>query len=475
MTIRNIATLKTSSDFTAYLQSLGLSLSFDESVQSGPRAPLSQPYQLGNRTIGNRFAILPMEGWDGTTDGHPSDLTRRRWQRFGRSGAKLIFGGEAAAVRADGRANPNQLMIVEETLPELDALRRLLVQTHEERFAKSDDLLVGLQLTHSGRFSQPNDKGCLEPRILYHHPILDRKFGLPDDYPVMTDDEIARLVGDFIQAAVLAQQAGFSFVDIKHCHGYLGHEFLSALDRPGHYGGTLENRTRFLREIVSGIRARAPGLDIAVRLSAFDFLPFQSGKDGRGEPSKFNDDRYHYAFGGDGSGLGIDLTEPLAFLDLLLELDIRLVCITAGSGYYNPHFMRPAIVPPHGGYLPPEDPLMAVARLLRVTAELKRQRPDLAYITSGLTYLKQWLPNVAQHLVRTSTADFIGIGRMSLSYPEIVDDVLSGRPLKRQLICLTCSDCTTAPRNGMVSGCFARDDFYRSRPECLQLRKLKRQ
>jgi 2,4-dienoyl-CoA reductase-like NADH-dependent reductase (Old Yellow Enzyme family) len=159
---------------------------------------------------------------------------------------------------------------------------------------------------------------------------------------------------------------------------------------------------------------------------------------------------------------------------LLLELDIRLVCITAGSGYYNPHLMRPAIVPPHGGYRPPEDPLVAVARLLRVTTELKRQRPDFAYITSGLTYLKQWLPNVAQCLVRTGAADFAGIGRMSLSYPEMVDDVLSGRPLIRQLLCLTCSDCTTAPRNGMVSGCFGRDDFYQSRPEYLQLQKLKR-
>jgi 2,4-dienoyl-CoA reductase-like NADH-dependent reductase (Old Yellow Enzyme family) len=291
MTIRNIATLKTPSDFAAHLQSLGVSLPFDESVQSGAKAPLGQPYQLGSRIIGNRFAILPMEGWDGTTDGRPSDLTRRRWQRFGRSEAKLIFGGEAAAVRGDGRANPNQLMIIEETVNELALLRRLLVQAHEEHFAKSDDLLVGLQLTHSGRFSRPNDKEHLEPRILYHHPILDHKFELSDDYPVMTDDEIAQLVADFIQAAVLAQQAGFSFVDIKHCHGYLGHEFLSAVDRPGHYGGTLENRTRFLREIVSGIRARAPGLGVAVRLSAFDFLPFQSGHDGRGEPSNFSDDR----------------------------------------------------------------------------------------------------------------------------------------------------------------------------------------
>ena len=86
----------------------------------------------------------------------------------------------------------------------------------------------------------------------------------------MTDSEIEQLIADYIKAAVLAHKAGFQFVDVKHCHGYLGHEFLSVVDRPGKYGGVLENRTRFLREIVSGIRAEAPGLEIGVRLSAFD-------------------------------------------------------------------------------------------------------------------------------------------------------------------------------------------------------------
>ena len=158
---------------------------------------------------------------------------------------------------------------------------------------------------------------------------------------VMTDDEIARLVDDFVRAAALAQQAGFAFVDIKYCHGYLGHEFLSAVDRPGRYGGSFENRTRFLREIVAGIRAKAPGLDIAVRLSAFDFLPFQRGEGGRGEPVPFRGDSYPYAFGGDGTGLGIDLTEPLAFLDLLTELDIKLVCISAGGATTTLTFCAP--------------------------------------------------------------------------------------------------------------------------------------
>ena len=73
-----------------------------------------------------------MEGWDGTPDGHPTDLTMRRWERFGLSGAKLIWGGEAVAVRHDGRANPNQLMISEDTLGDLIALRERLRSLGEE-------------------------------------------------------------------------------------------------------------------------------------------------------------------------------------------------------------------------------------------------------------------------------------------------------------------------------------------------------
>jgi 2,4-dienoyl-CoA reductase-like NADH-dependent reductase (Old Yellow Enzyme family) len=170
-----------------------------------------------------------MEGWDGTRDGKPSDLTTRRWQRFGQSGAKLIWGGEAVAVRPDGRANPNQLLINEANLPDLARLRAALIDAHARRW-QTDDLLIGLQLTHSGRFCRPNANGRLEPRILYHHPILDQRFNLPDD-TVLSDVKID-LIDDYI-CAEARPESRFAFVDIKHCHGYLGHEFLSAIDRPG--------------------------------------------------------------------------------------------------------------------------------------------------------------------------------------------------------------------------------------------------
>jgi NADPH2 dehydrogenase len=471
---KRMAQLKTADDLRSYLAEIGADIPFDE-VLDTTDSPFAEPYALkSGKVIGNRFCILPMEGWDGTTDGRPSEHTKRRWHHFAISGAKLLWGCEAVAVRPTGRANPNQLMINEDTFQEFVDLYQSLLKDHKEQFGTTDDLLIGLQLTHSGRFCKPFDKKKLEPRILYNHPVLNKKFGLGDDYPIMTDEDVDGLIEDFIKAAVLAQKAGFHFVDIKHCHGYLGHEFLSAIDRDGKYGGSFENRTRFLRSIVEGIKKAAPGLEIGVRLSAIDLLPFTQAEDKVGEPFHIDGD-YKNAFGGEKTGLSYDLTETKKFLGLLEELGIELVCITAGSPYYNPHVTRPALFPPSDGYLPPEDPLVGVARHLEVVAALKKEFPGLAFVGSGYSYLQEWLPNVGQAVLKNDDVDFVGIGRMVISYPEMPADVLSGDGMKRAKICRTFSDCTTGPRNGMISGCFPLDPYYKQMEEAALIKEIKKE
>ncbi len=480
--ILRLGTVKTVEKFREHLQALGLSLPADTNIETGVQSSLLSPVERGGIKIGNRIAVNPMEGWDGSPDGTPTHSTVRRWQRFGQSGAKLIWGGEAVAVSHAGRANPNQVVIAPHTRVGLARMLSVLLDEHRIVMGSDDGLVVGLQLTHSGRYCRPNTHGKPEPKILYRHPILDRRLKLADDYPVLTDGEIEGIIEDFLRAAKVAQELGFDFVDVKHCHGYLGHEFLSAHTRAGKYGGSFENRTRFLREVVAGIRSTAPGLKIGVRLSAFDIVPFHpdpsqssGGKTGPGIPESLEGlIPYRWGFGVDAQNpTQYDLTETVQFLTLLQELGIRLVNLTAGSPYYNPHVQRPALYPPSDGYQPPEDPLVGVARQLHATRELKREFPELIITGTAYSYLQDFLPNVAQAVVREGWVDLVGLGRMVLSYPAVLLDAARGHAIQHKLICRTFSDCTTAPRNGLPSGCYPLDPHYKHSPMMAQLAAAK--
>lgn len=482
-----IPSLKTVEDFRRHVASLGIELPCDDAILTGTASPLAQPVGRGlinGKRIGNRYAVQPMEGWDGTMTGGVTDDVVRRWRRFGQSGAKLIFGGEAMAVRPDGRANPNQLIINEANKAGLATLRQTLISTHQETYGGAEDLVVGFQLTHSGRFCKPNHKSRLEPRVAYRHPLLDRRFNVTSDQQVWTDAELDALIVDYVKAARVAWDLGADFVDIKHCHGYLLHELLGAFTRPGKYGGSFENRTRMLRDIVSGIRADGNKIELAVRLSAFDLVPFKPdpavstpAKPGMGIPEDFSGCLpYWFAFGiKKDSPLEYDLSEPLEFLRLCANLGIKMVNLSAGSPYYNPHIQRPAAYPPSDGYQPPEDPLVGVARQINVVRQLRAVAPDsLILVGTGYSYLQEFLPQVSQHVLREHWVDVIGLGRMILAYPAILADAIRTGVLNTKSICRTFSDCTTAPRNGLISGCYPLDKYYSSKPEFLKLKELKR-
>jgi len=482
--ILRLGTVKVVERFQAHVASLGVHIPCDSKLLAGESSPLRLALNRGGIRIGNRIAVQPMEGWDGGTDGNPSEHTKERWRKFGGSGAKLIWGGEAIAVSHEGRANPNQLMIAVHTQKALSELRRILIKEHRRTTGSEDGLIIGLQLTHSGRYCRPNRHTKPEPRILYHHPILDKRLGLSRDYPLLTDAEIETIIADFHRTAKLAEGLGFDFVDIKHCHGYLGHEFLSAHTRKGKYGGSFDNRTRFLREVVAGVRANAPRLEIGVRLSAFDTVAYRpdpsksvNGKPGPGIPEVHDHlIPYRWGFGVDANRpTEIDLTETIQFLSLLEELNIPLVNLTAGSPYYNPHIQRPALYPPSDGYQPAEDPLISVARQMGVARELKRRFPNLLLVGTAYSYLQDFLPNVAQAAVREGWIDAVGMGRMILTYPEILHDASEGKPIEYKRVCRTLSDCTTAPRKGLPSGCYPLDSYYKHSEfaEKLKLAKAK--
>jgi len=477
MSYPKIAQCKDVDAFRGRLAELGLDLPVDDRILTAAEgSPLAAPITIGGVAVGNRLCIHPMEGWDANPDGSPSAHTLRRWRHFGLSGAKLIWGGEAAAVQPDGRANPRQTLATPENEPGLRALLDELLAAHRDHVGSTDDLLVGLQLTHSGRFSRPHGPR-LEPRIAYHHPLLDAKFGIdPADAAVVwTDDDLERLVDRYVAAAGVARAAGFRFVDVKACHGYLLHEFLGARVRPGRFGGDYEGRTRLLRTIIGRVRDAHPDLAVVVRLSAFDCVPFVTGRD-VGRPMAFDEWLpYDYGFGVDRDRpLEMDLTETLRLLADLAAWGVAAANISCGSPYYNPHIQRPAIFPPSDGYLPPEDPLVGVARQWRATRECRRAVPGLPLVGSGYSYLQDFLPHVAQAAVRGGDVDLVGLGRMVLSYPELPKDCLERGTLARRKVCRTFSDCTTAPRHGIVSGCYPLDDYYKDLPEAERVAEAKR-
>lgn len=420
--------------------------------------------------------------WKVGTDGQPTEHTIRRWKRFGGSGAKLIVGGEAVAVCAEGRANPQQLFFNAaqgENREGFELLLRALREAHLQEFGDCSDLAVGIQLTHSGRFCKPYLNDRFERLIAYEHPLLPN-----DNSRVLSDTELEHIRDRYIAAATVVADLGFQFVDVKACHGYLMHELLGATLRKGPYGGSFGHRTKLLFDIIDGIREARPELEIVVRLSAFDTVPFDVQKidgkllfDGRGVGKHWDQQSEYPGFGLDRlDPTKIDLTETKLLIELLRQRGVAAINITAGSPYYNSHIQRPAQLPPYGAYKAPEHPLYGSYRQLKVTQYLQSLHPDLPMFSGAASVFQQFLPHVGQAVVEQGFATGIGFGRGALSYPQMVRDVLEFGELRAPgKVCRLMSECTSIVRHtredGMplgYSGCLPYDEYFSEERERLR-------
>lgn len=434
---------KTLSDIETEAKRLGLGVRFSEDW-----SVLTKPFELGTRTIGNRLAIHPMEGCDANPDGTPDVLTIRRYERFGAGGAKLVW-GEAAAVTAAGRANTRQLVIDEPHAQGLEQLLEVCRASHRKHWTNDSDLLVGLQLTHSGRYSVPH------PLLVQHDPLLDpmtfldRKAGIKvsADTPLVSDDDLLRLQDRYVLAADLAFRIGFDFVDIKQCHRYLLNELLSARSRPGLFGGSFENRTRFIREVVTRIREMNPNRLIATRLNVFDGIPFIKGPEGEGVPAGYRIP-VSTAWGTRPDvPAQPDLEEPLRLIAELEHLGVSIVSVSAGNPYASPHYLRPFEYSPVDGYSTPEHPLIGVARHFGLTSTIQKAFPKLCVVGSGYSWLQTFMPHAAAANVADGNVSIAGVGRASLSHPDFAKHIQESRPLDPKRTCRTFSYCTALMRS----------------------------
>jgi 2,4-dienoyl-CoA reductase-like NADH-dependent reductase (Old Yellow Enzyme family) len=431
-------------DLEAESRRLGTDLRFSTDF-----TPLFRPVAFGPLRAGNALCIQPMEGCDGTLDGRPDELTYRRYRRFGAGGAKLIW-GEACAILEEGRANSRQLLLTEETAPDLARLLQDCRQAHHEAFGADDDLVVGLQLTHSGRYSYRR------PLLAFHDPILDPRTVTDKstgrtadaDYPLLDDDYLKRLVDHYATAARLAYRIGFQFVDVKQCHRYLLSELLAARTRPGPYGGSLENRTRLARDIITRIRAEVPGLVVATRLNVFDSIPYRKRPGGdEGEPCPWQPPVLSAWGARADNPLEPDLTEPLQWIGEMAKLGVALVNVSMGSPYATPHVIRPFEYPPPDGYETPEHPLLGVGRHFRLAGQVQQAFPALPVVGSGYSYLQEFLPHAGAANVRDGRVTFVGVGRAALPMPDFARQVQENGKMDRKRICRTFSYCTALMRS----------------------------
>lgn len=378
------------------------------------------------KEIQNRIVFHPMEGCDGNLDGSISELTRRRYLRFAKSGAGIIW-FEATAVSDECRANPRQLHINDSNKDSFKALIDEIKAT-----AKAEvgfEPVIIMQATNSGRWSKPN--GTPEPLVAYRNALWEKgKENQP--FKVVTDEYCDGIVKKYGEAARLASYAGFDGIDIKGCHGYLFNEFFSAYERPGKYGGSFENRTRLYFDCISEVlKNKAENVFVTTRLNACDCFP------------------YPYGFGVDKNN-DIDLTETKMIIKKLEAMGIELINLTLGNPYLIPHINRPCLNAPESG----EE---GEKRILGVTKELQSAFPGIKFIISGLSFLGENSIEYAESVLESGAAHFAGFGRMTFCYPDFYRDYLNNGKLNKSKCCLGCGKCTELMRHGSVTGCPVRD------------------
>lgn len=409
---------------------LDINLRFSENMEV-----FKKPVNVNGKIIPNSIAFHPMEGCDGKRDGSPGQLTIRKYQRFARGGAGLIW-LEAVAVVHEGRANPRQLWIHKENIEEFKKLYNTIVSSAQEEFGKDFTPITIVQLTHSGRFSKPNNG--FEPIIARKDPYIDSRYNNENIAHTITDEELEQLEDRFVEAALLVKEAGFHGVDIKACHRYLNSELLSAYKRDGKYGGSFEGRTRFFINVIDKVKA-AVGDDfiVASRMNIYDGI------------------QYPYGFGVDKEDyLELDLTEPKKLISMLYDRGVRLMNLTMGTPYYNPHVNRPYN---KGGYLSPEHPLKGVERLTNGIGEIQRCFPNRVIVGTGYSYLRQFSTNLGAGTLENGLATLIGYGRQAFAYPNLAKDILTNNVMDKSKCCITCGKCTEIMRNNGTTGCVIRD------------------
>ncbi len=219
---------------------------------------LFEPYLLKNLELKNRLVMPPMCMYSAKEDGLVTDFHTTHYTSRAIGGVGLII-VEATGVMPNGRISDGDLGLWDDS--QVAGLQGLVSKI------KSYGTMVGIQLNHGGRKYDGKLQGVGPSAIAF-----DEKYKVPAE---LTRDQIKEIVAAFQAAARRADAAGFDMVEIHGAHGYLINQFLSphSNHRTDEYGGNLENRIRFLKEVIYAIRSVWPSSKtMGLRISALEYL-----------------------------------------------------------------------------------------------------------------------------------------------------------------------------------------------------------
>ena len=399
---------------------------------------LLNPIQIGTRTCPNRFFMQAMECNDEDELGNPSELTLERYQKLAEGEAGLVS-LEAISITKESRSRDNQLTIMPQNEKALAAFVKRVKEVNP-------DMLFIFQLTHSGELSNPEFSRRVTVKPLY---------GYGGD--LLTEEEVDKIVDDFVMAAKIAHNVGADGIDMKLCHGYFGTQILRPYnDRKWKYGGPWENRSRFAFDLYERIQKEVNDKNFLIgsKISAWEGFPGGFGTEGPDSPI-------------------IDLTEPIALLQGLEERGAQYFIQSAGSPSITISLTQVDKNVPYFGYL---HQFFAKELNKNLKPETVLIGSNFSVFRNGKNHLcavepeKSSLLQYGAQCIEGGAMDMIGLGRQSFSDPMMVKKLREGREDEIKY-CTVCDNCLELLIQQSKVGCCTYNKFYTE--ELVRTRKEK--
>jgi len=370
--------------------------------------------RIGQRSTTNRLAAQPMEGNCGGAGGAVSELCLEKYRQQAKGKWGIII-AEAISVTPNSLARKDALVMSRQNL---DGFKRLVDAVKQI----NPDTVLLFQITHSGPVSNPtfSEKVCVTP-------------GGEGRY--LPTDEIARIKDAFVECSLLSEAAGADGIDFKICHGYLCAELLRpANNRNDKWGGSFENRTRFLREGIAEIAARRKSKDFIL---GSRFSMYEGIRGGCGTTSS--------------EEIIENLTEMKQLIELMGTMGMDYINVSAGIPAKTPIITRPV----------PIAELMYLhhLRYTRFAKEtLQAIGSDTKVIGSAYSVLQERALPVAEEMLEKNYADFIGWGRQTLADPLMPVKLMNNEKVD---YCIACSGCSKMMIKQIEVGCMMFNPYYK--------------